>query len=132
MSNDDLPFETEPGVEGEDAPPPAAPARRRPNPWVVALLLLAAAVLIYLFIKWVSPDPSGLDTGPAEASDSADGSDTPSSTTGAAPASPAQDLTAPNPMTTSSVPPTAGPSGPADNGAQDSSALIGGYTPSPH
>jgi len=129
MSNDDLPFETESGVEGEDAPPPAAPARRRPNPWVVALLLLAAAVLIYLFIKWVSPDPSGLDTGPAEASDSADGSAATSATAGAPPPAPAQDLTAPNPMTTSSVPPSADTSGPADKSAQDSSALIGGYTP---
>lgn len=129
MSNDDLPFETEPGVEGEDALPPAAPAKRRPNRWVVALLLLAAAILIYLFIKWVSPAPSDLDSSAAEASDNADGSAAPSATTVAPPAAPAQDLTAPNPMTTSSVPPTADTSGPADKSAQDSSALIGGYTP---
>ncbi|MCI3135471.1 hypothetical protein [Phenylobacterium aquaticum] len=124
-------FEDDPGVEPEGAPPEAAPIREKRPLWPTALLLALAALLIFLFIKWVSPDSTAPDAAPAETSDSADPSGVaPAASPDAAPsASAPADLTAPGPITSSSVPPTADTSNGQDKGAQDSSALIGGYTP---
>lgn len=133
MATDDG-FENDPGVDPEGAAPEAAPIRRKRPLWPTALLLALAALLVFLFIKWVAQDPTAPDAAPDETSDTSDPS---GATTAAGPdaapsASAPDDLTAPGAITSSSVPPTADTSNGQDKGAQDSSALIGGYTPSPH
>jgi hypothetical protein len=132
MATDDG-FETDPGVEPEGAAPDPAPVRRKRRLWPTALLLALAALLIFLFIKWIGPDSTAPDAAPDEKSDTTDPSGGATATPDAAPAANApDDLTAPGPITSSSVPPTADTSSGQDKSAQDSSALIGGYTPSPH
>lgn len=137
MATDDAPFDLDPETgdeaEHEEAVVESRP-RRRLRPWVVAVLAALAFLVVYLVLKSVLEGPQPQAPAPAAESGDNAGPTAPdaSATSPAAPATPSSDaLTA---QGTATGPDAQATQAAQDKSNQDSSALIGGYTPSdlPH